>query len=175
LEGQKYKKRTKIHKELANEIVKLIREVEMKVARVLYSVVLLTAWMPSGWTGFCSQITLACGSGVCRASNEDKEGHKFWDHQRKPIPTVITGEKATQIRRHMAALFVPCSVRERKRAEKALVELVSTYKLLENSVEADATWSSPVNFVSVSNRHAVVALLHAGTAQDNCTKANASP
>lgn len=147
----------------------------MKVARVLYSVVLLTAWMPSGWTGFCSQITLACGSGVCRASNEDKEGHKFWDHQRKPIPTVIAGEKATQIRRHMAALFVPCSVRERKRAEKALVELVSTYKLLENSVEADATWSSPVNFVSVSNRHAVVALLHAGTAQDNCTKANASP
>lgn len=106
------------------------------------------------------------GSGIYRASSEYKEGYKFWDHQKKPIPTVIAGERATQIRNHMAALFVPCSVRERKRAEKALVELISTYKLLENSVEADATWSSPVNFASVSNRHAVVVFLHAGTGHD---------
>jgi tetratricopeptide (TPR) repeat protein len=107
------------------------------------------------------------GSGIYQSSSEYKEGHKFWDHQKKPIPTVITGERATQIRHHMAALFVPCSVRERKRAEKALVELVSNYKLLENSVEADATWSSPVNFASVpGRRRSVIAFLHAGTGND---------
>ncbi len=105
------------------------------------------------------------GSEISQSSSEYKEGHKFWDHQKEPIPTIIAGERATRIRHYMSALFVPCPVRERKRAEKALVELVSNYKLLENSFEADATWSSPVNFGSTPDRHAVIAFLHAGTGQ----------
>lgn len=88
----------------------------------------------------------------------------FIDHQREPVPTIIKGENATQIKRNMQALFVPCSIRERKRAEKALVEIVSTYKLPEkDSVALDCTWSSPLNFAAQPDRRVLVALSQGGT------------
>jgi len=140
----------------------------MGIMRTLCSAVfLMMACMALGRADVWGEISLASESGICQASNDPKEQKprsKFWDHQKEPIPIVITGEKATQIKHHITALFVPCWVGERKRAEKGLVELVSTYKLPEkDSVEVDCTWSSPLNFASSGGRRMVVAFLHSGT------------
>lgn len=143
----------------------------MRVMRILaMGVLLIVAWTALDRAYVRGEISLTSGSGAHQVSSEPKEQRtttEFWDHQKEPIPTVITGEKATQIKHHMAVLFVPCSVRERKRAEKALVELVSTYKLPEKgSVAVDMTWSSPLNFAPSPHRRVAVALLHTGTGRD---------
>ena len=99
--------------------------------------------------------------------DQQKQFVEFSDHQREPIPTLFTGEKAELIKQNLEALFVPCPVVVRKRAEKALVELVSTLKLPEkDSVAVDRTWSSPLNFAPPGFRQAVIAFLHTGTGCD---------
>ena len=139
----------------------------MEATRMLATGVLfMVTWTASHQAYVCGGSGLPCASGLHRASNKPKKQNpktKFWDHQKEPIPTIIVGEKATQIERHMTTLFVPCRVSERKQAEKGLVELVSTYKLPESSVEAGATWSSPLNFAAPRDRRVVIAFLHSGT------------
>jgi hypothetical protein len=96
--------------------------------------------------------------------DQQQQKVEFSDHQKEPIPTLFKGEKAELIKQNLEALFVPCPVVVRKRAEKALVELVSTFKLPDkDSVAVDRTWSLPLNFASPGSRRAVVALLHTGT------------
>jgi len=93
-----------------------------------------------------------------------KQAIEFSDNQKELIPTLYTGEKAEQIKQNLEAIFVPCSIRERKRAEKNLIELVSTLKLPEkDSVDVDRTWSSPLNFKSTGSRHAIITFLHIGS------------
>ncbi len=143
----------------------------MRVMRIIALVVLLVvAWSASDRANVSGDSNSSSKSGIYQTSNKPEEQRpagKFWDHQKKPIPTIITEEKAAQIKQHMEAMFVPTSVRERKRAEKALVELISTYKLPEkDSVEVDRTWSSPLNFASPPERHVIIAFLHSGTGHD---------
>jgi len=143
----------------------------MRVMRILaMGVLLVVAWTALDRANVSGEFNSSSKSGIYQASNEPEEqrpGGKFWDHQKEPIPTVTTGEKAARIKQYMEAMFVPCSVRERKQAEKALVELISTYKLPDkDSVEVDCTWSSPLNFASPPERHVIVAFLHSGTGHD---------
>ena len=104
------------------------------------------------------------GKSTASEIDQQKQTIEFSDHQKEPIPTLFTGEKAELIKQNLEAIFIPCSVVARKRAERELVELVSTLKLLEkDSVAVDRTWSSPLNFASPGSRRAIITLLHAGT------------
>lgn len=97
-------------------------------------------------------------------TDQQKQDIDFSDNQKEPVPVLYTGEKAESIHQNMNAIFVPCSVAKRKKAEKNLVELVSTLKLPEqDSVAVDRTWSSPLNFATPGSRRAVIAFLHTGT------------
>lgn len=138
----------------------------MGVMQTLCSAVLLMmAWMFLDLTDVCGEISSASESVACQGSNGPQEKKpKFWDHQKEPIPTVITGEKGMKIKACIDTLFAPCFLSQRKKAEKALVELVSFYELKKGTVGdlVGCTWSSPINFFSASHRRLIIILFHCG-------------
>lgn len=90
---------------------------------------------------------------------------EFSDHQKEPTPTRISGDKGVQIKKCIDTLFAPCFlVSQRKKAEKKLVELVSSYELQEGTVGdlIGCTWSSPLNFATPPQRHLIIVLFHCG-------------
>ncbi len=87
---------------------------------------------------------------------------EFSVQQIEPSPTFITGPKAKQIKKYLDVLFSPCVIMERKKTEKALVELISPYKLSPGSVGelAGCRWSCPINNMSTPDRRLMVAFFH---------------
>jgi hypothetical protein len=103
--------------------------------------------------GFACQMV----TGIMHAAEQNTE---FSIKPREPVADVIRGEYATEVKRHIDALFAICFPEERQKAEKRLVDILSPP---ERFGYPFSTWSAPANFLSPPHRRLLIVEFHSGT------------